>query len=127
KPEDVSSVPFSGYTFTWSTRSKALMYNTKLISADQMPQKVTDMADPRFKGKYTVPPWTDAWELGIQLYTDKQAWIQTIDQIGKDAIGVVDFSPALSRLLLRIPVRADEHLLLLGRQGQGSERPGRLE
>ncbi len=100
KPEDVSSVPFSGYTFTWSTRSKALMYNTKLISADQMPQKVTDMADPRFKGKYTVPPWTDAWELGIQLYTDKQAWIQTIDQIGKDAIGVVDFSPALSRLLL---------------------------
>ncbi len=100
KADDVSPPPFGGYTYVWSTRSKALMYNTKLTSEDKVPQKVIDLADPQFKGKFTVPPWTDTWEVGIQVYKDKGAWLQTLDQIGKNAFGVVDFSPALSRLLL---------------------------
>jgi ABC-type Fe3+ transport system substrate-binding protein len=100
KAEDVSPPPFTGSAFIWSTRSKALMYNTKVTTADQLPAKTTDLADPKFKGKFTVPPWTDTWELGIQTYTDKDAWLQTLDKVGKNAAGVVDFSPALSRLLL---------------------------
>src|SRR5581483_6937520 len=95
KAEDVSPAPFTGSSFIWSTRSKALMYNTKVISEDQLPGKTTDLADPKYKGKFTVPPWTDTWELGIQTYTDKDAWLKTLDAIGKNAAGVVDFSPAL--------------------------------
>src|SRR6266567_2551882 len=100
KPEDVSPPPFNGSTFVWSTRSRALMFNTKLITEDKVPQKVIDLADPQFKGKFSVPPWTDTWETGTMLYKDKAAWLQTLDQIGKNAFGVIDFSPALSRLLL---------------------------
>ncbi|HEY8695116.1 MAG TPA: extracellular solute-binding protein [Chloroflexota bacterium] len=100
KPEDVSPQPFSGSAFLWSTRTKNLLYNTKQIQPDQMPKTTQDLADPRFKGKFTLPPWTDTWELGIQVHTDKEAWLQTLDQIGKNAAAVLDFSPALNRLLL---------------------------
>ncbi len=100
KPDDVSPQPFSGSAFIWATRTKAYLYNTKQIQADQLPQAAADMADPKFKGKFTVPPWTDVWELGIQVHTDKEAWLKTLDQVGKNAAAVVDFSPALNRLLL---------------------------
>jgi iron(III) transport system substrate-binding protein len=100
KPEEVSPSPLSGSAFVWSTRSKGLMYNTKKIQPDQLPQSTLDLADPKYKGMYTVPPWTDTWELGTLVHTDKTAWLQTLDAIGKDAAAVVDFSPALNRLLL---------------------------
>jgi ABC-type Fe3+ transport system substrate-binding protein len=100
KPEDVTPAPFTGSAFLWSTRSKALLYNSKLIQADQLPQTTLDLTDPKFKGKFPVPPWTDIWELGTLIHTDKTAWLQTLDQIGKNAATVIDFSPALNRILL---------------------------
>lgn len=100
KLEDVSPSPFTGSAFLWSTRSKGLMYNTKQIQADQLPKTTLDLADARFKGKFPVPPWTDTWELGTLVHTDKAAWLQTLDQIGKNAAMVLDFSPALNRILL---------------------------
>jgi len=100
KPEDVSPPPFTGSAFLWSTRTKGILYNTKQIQADQVPKATVDLGDPRFKGKFAVPPWTDIWEAGIQVHTDKAAWLQTLDQIGKNAAAVIDFSPGLSRLLL---------------------------
>jgi ABC-type Fe3+ transport system substrate-binding protein len=99
-PRDVSPPPFSGKAFVWSTRSKALMYNTRLIQPDQLPKATVDLADPKYKGKFPVPPWTDTWELGTQVHTDKDAWLQTLDRIGKNAAAVLDFNPALNRLLL---------------------------
>lgn len=100
KPDDVSPPPFGGKAFVWSTRSKALLYNTKLIQPDQLPKATVDLADPKYKGKFPVPPWTDTWELGIRIHTDKDAWLQTLDQIGKNASTVIDFNPALNRILL---------------------------
>ena len=100
KPEEVSPPPFTGSAFLWSTRSKGFIYNTKQIQADQMPSTTLDLAKPQYKGKFPVPPWTDVWELGTIVHTDKQAWLETLDQIGKNAATVLDFSPALNRILL---------------------------
>lgn len=100
KADEVTPPPFSGSAFLWSTRSKAVLYNTKQIQPDQLPKTTLDLADPKFKGKFPVPPWTDIWELGTLVHTDKAAWLQTLNQIGQNAAGVIDFSPALNRILL---------------------------
>ncbi len=84
KPEEVSPAPFSGYSFMWSTRSRSFLYNKKLISEDKLPEGVADLANPKFKGMFTVPPWTSMWEIGILVY-DKDKWLKIADQTGKNA------------------------------------------
>jgi ABC-type Fe3+ transport system substrate-binding protein len=100
KPEDVSPSLFEGYGFTWTTRDKGLLYNPRVMPESELPKTYLDMANPRYRGKFVVAPWTDQWELGILAYKDKQQWLQTVDQIGKNAADVINFSPALDRIIL---------------------------
>ncbi len=99
-PEDVSPSLFEGYGFTWTTRDKGLLYNPRVMPENELPKTYLDMANPRYRGKFVVAPWTDQWEIGILAYKDKQQWLQTVDQIGKNAADVINFSPALDRIIL---------------------------
>ena len=99
-PEDVSPSLFEGYGFTWTTRDKGLLYNPRVMPENELPKTYLDMASPRYRGKFVVAPWTDQWEIGILAYKDKQQWLQTVDQIGKNAADVINFSPALDRIIL---------------------------
>jgi ABC-type Fe3+ transport system substrate-binding protein len=100
KPGDVSPSVIGGYGFVWATRTKALVYSTKLASKDSIPKKIVDLADPKFKGKFTAAPWTDTFEQGILYYKDEDEWLQVLDRIGKNAATVLKFEPALNRILL---------------------------
>ena len=99
-PEDVSPSLFEGYGFTWTTRDKGLLYNPRVMPESELPKTYVEMANPRYRGKFVVAPWTDQWEIGILAYNDKQQWLQTVDQIGKNAADVINFSPALDRIIL---------------------------
>ncbi len=99
KPEEVSPAPFSGYSFMWSTRSRSFLYNKKLISQDKLPKRVADLADPKFKGMFAVPPWTSMWEIGILIY-DKDKWLKIADQTGKNAGAVLRYGQGMDRMLL---------------------------
>lgn len=100
KPGDVSPSVIGGYGFIWATRTKALVYSTKLAARDNVPKRIVDLADPKFKGKFTVAPWTDTFEQGLLFYKDKDKWLDTLDKIGKNAATVLKFEPALNRILL---------------------------
>jgi ABC-type Fe3+ transport system substrate-binding protein len=100
KFEDVSPGPFAGYSFIWTTRNKALLYNTRLISEADLPKTYPEIADPKYRGKYPVAPFTDQWELGLLTYKDKDAWLNTVDQVGRNAADVISYSPALDRIVL---------------------------
>lgn len=100
KPGDVSPSVIGGYGFVWATRTKALVYSTKLASRDNIPKAIVDFADPKFKGKFTAAPWTDLFEQGLLYYKDKGEWLKTLDRIGKNAATVLKFEPALNRILL---------------------------
>ena len=100
KPGDVSPSVIGGYGFVWATRTKALVYSTKLASKDNIPKKIVDLADPKFKGKFTAAPWTDIFEQGLLFYKDENEWLKTLDKIGKNAATVLKFEPALNRILL---------------------------
>jgi len=101
EPRDVSPDVVGGQSFVWATRTKALVYNTDLASESTIPQRIVDLADPKFKGQFTVAPWTDTFEQGIMVYKDKAEWLRVLDRIGKNARGVMRFEPALNRILLK--------------------------
>ncbi len=100
RPAQVSTTIFSGEAFIWGNRLKALIYNPKLISENELPKTHADLAAPKFKGKYVVAPWTDEWEMGVLVYKDKSKWLEILDQIGQNARGVVHLTAATGRLLL---------------------------
>ncbi len=99
KPEQISPPPFTGYSLLWANRTKSLLYNTKLISKNDIPKRRADLADPKFKGKFPVPPWTSAVQLGVLVY-DKNEWLKIVDGMGKNAAAVLRFSASLERMLL---------------------------
>lgn len=99
RPEQVSPAPFTGYSFVYTNRTKSLLYNTKLISKKDIPKSRADMANPRYKGKYAVEPWTTAWQFGPLFYA-KEEWLKTVEKIGQAACCVLTFDAQLDRLLL---------------------------
>jgi len=100
KLEDVSPALFSGYAFLWTTRDKGLLYNPKVMPEAELPKTYPDMANPKYRGKFVLAPWTDQFEMGVLVYKDKEEWVRTVDQIGKNSADVMNFSPALDRILL---------------------------
>jgi ABC-type Fe3+ transport system substrate-binding protein len=100
KPEEISPGLYSGSAFIWGNRAKAIVYNPKLISESDLPRTHLDLAEARYKGKFAVPPWIDEWVTGILVYKDKGKWLETLDQVGKNAMGVFHLNRGLQRLLL---------------------------
>jgi len=99
KPVEVSPRPFTGYSYTFSTRGNGLIYNTKLINKDNVPKTYADLANPKFKGMFPVPPWMSQWYMGILVY-DKDEWLKIAEKTGRNATGVLRFNPAINRMLL---------------------------
>jgi len=100
KPEEVSPYPFTGYAFMWGGRNKVLIYNTNLIKQEELPQSRADMANPRYKDRFVLGPWSTEWEIGLLSHPDKAGWINTLQSIGKNSAGVMHTTQAHSRLLL---------------------------
>ncbi|MBX9451533.1 MAG: extracellular solute-binding protein [Mesorhizobium sp.] len=48
---------------TWSSGGQAIVYNTKLLKKEDLPKKWSDLADPKYKGKLTLPPPSNAQSL----------------------------------------------------------------
>jgi ABC-type Fe3+ transport system substrate-binding protein len=97
-PDRVGPGPFSGYAFLFATRDEALIYNTRLINASDLPQTHLDFANPKYKGKFTLPPWSTNFTPVILVYP-KDSWLQSVDAIGKNAGAVLYPQEGLNRML----------------------------
>ena len=73
-PSQVSPDIYEGHAFIYSTRPKAILYNTNNITAEELPDTAFDWADPQFHGRYALPPWGQ-WEALDFLYDDRDAVI----------------------------------------------------
>src|SRR5262249_49813498 len=58
KPEDRSPEPFAGYGMIFDDRVKIILYNSEMMAKDQLPKTYLDLAEPRYKGQFLVPPWS---------------------------------------------------------------------
>ena len=48
------------------------------------------LADPRYNGKWTQPPWTSHWDIAPLVFPDfnREKWLEIIRRAGKNAAAV---------------------------------------
>lgn len=86
KPQDISRFGYEGYAFAHSNRLKAIGYNNKLASLQDLPRTYAEMVDAKYKGQYAIEPWMSHWQaLGYNYFPDRldQA-LKIFDAIGRN-------------------------------------------
>ena len=96
--DKLSPAPFDGYAFTWATRTNALLYNPKLIAREELPKTLTEYGNPKYKGKYSVPPWITRAIIGTLKY-EKDEWLTSLGRGGNKG-HMLAFNAGIDRLLL---------------------------
>jgi ABC-type Fe3+ transport system substrate-binding protein len=99
KPEQVSPRVFGGYSFIWSNVTKALIYNTKLVSKQDVPRTRPELGDAKWKGKLAMVPWPEDFQYGVMFYP-RDEWLKTVDKIGQNSAGVYYYADSLQRITL---------------------------
>lgn len=70
-----------------------------------------ELADPKYKGKWTQPPWTSDWDIAPLGFADldKGKWLEIVRKAGKNAGAVQHALTGVERMLL------GEYAFALGR------------
>lgn len=97
--EKVSPGDLAGYSFLWATRISGLLYNPKLISERELPKTWKQMGDPKYRGAFSVPPWTTITLMGL-LKHEKKEWLEIVRSWGRNKPQVLTYSAGIERMLL---------------------------
>jgi ABC-type Fe3+ transport system substrate-binding protein len=97
--EKISPRGLAGYGFLWATRITTLLYNPKTISETNLPKNWKQMGDAKYKGAFTIPPWTTITLMGILKY-DKDEWLDTVKSWGRSKPQVLHYAAAVQRMML---------------------------
>lgn len=95
----LSPQPLEGHGFTWGTRPHALLYNPRLIAEKDLPRTMKEYGNPKYKGKFSVPPNITRAMLGPTIY-DKTEWLEIVKTWGRNKGHILRFPAGVSRLLL---------------------------
>jgi len=100
KPEQISwGEIFGGHSFIFMHRINSMMYNTKLIAKNELPPRLIDIQDPKYKGRYVVAPFPTMWQLATLVYP-RDKLLKAVDQIGKNAGAVLTYNSGSVRVNL---------------------------
>jgi ABC-type Fe3+ transport system substrate-binding protein len=97
--DKISPGPFRARAFTFGHWIKAILYNTKLISPADLPKSHKELADPKYKGMFAIPPWTSDADAAVLVYNKEEA-LEIIKGIGKNKADTLRESAAVNRMLL---------------------------
>lgn len=95
----LSPQPLEGHGFTWGTRPHALLYNPRLIAEKDLPRTMKEYGNPKYKGKFSVPPNITRAMLGPTIY-EKSEWLEIVKTWGQNKGHILRFPAGVSRLLL---------------------------
>lgn len=95
----ISPADVAGQSFQYGNRLKAVLYNTEKISREDLPKTWAEMGDPKYRGKYSVPPWVADSLYGILKYP-KDGWYETVKRNSAWGVPVLKYRGALKRMLL---------------------------
>ena len=97
--DKLSPGPFKGMAFTFGHWIKAIIYNPKLISAEQLPKTHVEVGEARYKGAFALPPWTTDAESAILVY-DKEKALEIVKGMGRNKAATEAEESAVNRMLL---------------------------
>ncbi|HEY7064455.1 MAG TPA: extracellular solute-binding protein [Chloroflexota bacterium] len=100
KPEQRSPDPLTGYGIHFDDRLKIILFNPEVMPKDQLPRTYLDLTDPKYKGKFAVPPWATTYNMGALIY-GKDRWLDAVTEIGQNASGVATYAQGAQQLLSR--------------------------
>jgi len=102
RPEEITQGPLRGHSFMFMANVKQLIYNTKLISEKDLPRTHTELGTPKYKGKFSQPPWTTHWDIGLAVFEkpDRNEWVDVVRRAGKNGGAVLYESPGVQRVIL---------------------------
>jgi ABC-type Fe3+ transport system substrate-binding protein len=102
RPKQISHDPFSGFAFQYIHRPRAILYNPKVISRNDLPKTHAEIGDPKFKGRWVTPPYTSDWDTGPLAFPElpKLKWLEIVRKAGKNAGAVLSSRAAMQRVLL---------------------------
>ncbi len=102
QPAQISPEPFTGYAFQHMNRLKGIMYNTNLITKEELPKTHVDLGDPKYEGKWTQPPWATHWDIGRLVFPklSEEDWLEIVRKAGKNAGAVQPDSAGTKRVIL---------------------------
>ena len=101
KVAQISHGPFEGASFHFMANIKQILYNPRLITPADLPKVHADLGDPKYKGKFTQPPWTSHWEVAPQVFDKQQRdkWLDVVRAAGKNGTVLSEVEGA-SRVVL---------------------------
>jgi ABC-type Fe3+ transport system substrate-binding protein len=97
--DKVSPSVLAGYGFVWATRVYGLAYNPKLIPLQDLPRTRKEMANPKYRGMFSVPPFISAAQMGILKY-DKNEWLEIMKSLGRSKAHVLHYNAGIPRMML---------------------------
>lgn len=92
-------VVFGGGGLVVNTAFVGLLYNSKVIPAQEAPSSLKELAQPKWRGKVLVPPYTSTW-MTQALPLGRQASVLAVDAIMKNGAVVAEWPTAISRFTL---------------------------
>jgi ABC-type Fe3+ transport system substrate-binding protein len=86
-PEQISRGPFEGQSLVFLSNIKVIVYNTGKVKLSDLPKTHTELADPKYKGRFVQPPWTSHWELSPQTLDEgsREKWLDVVRAAGKNS------------------------------------------
>jgi hypothetical protein len=102
KASQLSPGQLSGYAIAYQSRSKSIIYNSKLTNKANLPKTHAELADPKYNGLWNQPPWTSHWDIGPFVFPEigKEKWLEIVRAAGKNAGAVLNEQAGVERVML---------------------------
>jgi len=97
--KSISPAVLKNTAFKFTDNFHVVLYNTKLISKADLPRKLADFGNPKYKGKFSIPPWTVNPDMAILVY-DKEKVLDIYRTWGKNEPKVLTYNQGTDRMFL---------------------------
>ena len=108
--KSISPAVLKNIAFKFVDNFAIVVYNTKLISKADLPKKLADFGNPKYKGKFSVLPSVNVLSMALLMY-DKEKVLDIYRSWGKNEPMVIPASQGTDRLvlgeLLMVPFATD--------------------
>jgi len=98
--DDSSIVPrvFKNTSFKFVDNFHIVVYNTKLISKDEMPKALKDYGNPKYRDKFAVPVFMTTIAMAILVY-DKERVLDIYRAWGKNNPKILTYNQGVDRIV----------------------------
>jgi len=92
-------VVYGGAGLVVNTAFVGLLYNPKMVRPEEVPTNLKDLANPKWRGKVLIPPYTSTW-MTQAIPMGRQASLSVVEAIMKNGAVVTTWPSALTRFTL---------------------------